>query len=45
MIGGVVGTVTGGTVTGFDYRSLIMAMIGSLGLLFCLRAHAMRAWA
>ena len=45
LLGGVIGTFTGGTVTGLDYRSLIMAVIGSLTLLICLRTYAMRSWA
>lgn len=45
LLGGVIGTFTGGTVTGLDYRSLIMAVIGSLALLICLRTYAMRSWA
>ena len=42
VLGGGIGTVTGGAVTGFDVYSLIMAIIGSLALLFCLRSFAMR---
>jgi uncharacterized membrane protein YeaQ/YmgE (transglycosylase-associated protein family) len=42
VLGGVIGTFTGGAVTGFDFRSLIMAIIGSLALLICLRTYAMR---
>ena len=45
VLGGVIGTWTGGTYPGFDYRSLLMATIGSLALLICLRAHAMRSFA
>jgi uncharacterized membrane protein YeaQ/YmgE (transglycosylase-associated protein family) len=45
VLGGVVGTFTGNPVTGFDFRSLIMATIGSLAVLICLRTYAMRAWA
>ena len=42
VLGGVIGTFTGGAVTGFDFRSLIMAVIGSLVLLICLRTYSMR---
>jgi uncharacterized membrane protein YeaQ/YmgE (transglycosylase-associated protein family) len=42
VLGGAIGTFTGGAVTGFDFRSLIMAVIGSLVLLICLRSYAMR---
>jgi uncharacterized membrane protein YeaQ/YmgE (transglycosylase-associated protein family) len=45
LLGGLLGTFTGGTVTGFDVRSLIMAIIGSLALLICLRTYAMRGFA
>jgi len=45
LLGGVIGILTGGTYPGFDYRSLLMATIGSLALLICLRAHAMRSFA
>jgi uncharacterized membrane protein YeaQ/YmgE (transglycosylase-associated protein family) len=43
MLGGLIGTFFGGVVTGFDVRSLIMAIIGSLVLLICYRTYAMRA--
>jgi uncharacterized membrane protein YeaQ/YmgE (transglycosylase-associated protein family) len=46
MIGGVIGVVSGaGGMTGFDVRSLLMAIIGSLAVLFCYRSFSMRAMA
>ncbi len=46
ICGGLIGAVfsTGG-VTGFDGRSLLMAIIGSLAVLFCYRSFSMRAMA
>jgi uncharacterized membrane protein YeaQ/YmgE (transglycosylase-associated protein family) len=43
MLGGLIGTFFGGAVTGVDIRSVILAIIGSLVLLICYRAYAMRA--
>ena len=45
LIGGLIGTLVGGSLSGIDYRSLLMAMIGSLAVLFSYRSHAMRAMA
>jgi uncharacterized membrane protein YeaQ/YmgE (transglycosylase-associated protein family) len=43
MLGGFLGTLLGGTMTALDGRSLILAIIGSLVLLFCYRTFALRA--
>jgi uncharacterized membrane protein YeaQ/YmgE (transglycosylase-associated protein family) len=43
LLGGVIGTVAGGSVMSFDFRSLLMAVIGSLFALLCYRSWAMRA--
>jgi uncharacterized membrane protein YeaQ/YmgE (transglycosylase-associated protein family) len=43
LLGGLLGTFTGPASTGFDFRSLIMAIIGSLALLISYRSYAMRA--
>jgi len=46
VIGGWIGAVIGSSgVTGFDVRSLLMAIIGSLAVLFCYRTFSMRALA
>jgi uncharacterized membrane protein YeaQ/YmgE (transglycosylase-associated protein family) len=46
LIGGLLGMVAGsGALIGFDFRSLVMAMIGSLIVLFSYRCLAMRAMA
>ena len=46
VAGGLVSTLfAGGTLTGFDSRGLLMAIIGALGLLFSYRCYAMRAMA
>jgi uncharacterized membrane protein YeaQ/YmgE (transglycosylase-associated protein family) len=46
VIGGVLGSTFGvGAVTGFDFRSLLMAIIGSLAVLICYRTFSMRALA
>jgi len=46
VIGGLIGAISGaGGLTGFDFRSLLMAIIGSLALLFCYRSFSMRAMA
>ena len=34
LIGGLIGSMMGGPVTGFDYRSLLLAIIGMLGTLY-----------
>lgn len=46
IVGGLIGAVSGsGGVIGFDFRSFLMAVIGSLGVLFCYRTFSMRAMA
>jgi len=46
IIGGLIGAVFGtGGVIGFDVRSLLMAIIGSLVVLFCYRSYSLRAMA
>ncbi len=45
VVGGLIGTVLGGALSGFDFRSLLLAIIGSLGVLFSYRSYAMRAMA
>jgi uncharacterized membrane protein YeaQ/YmgE (transglycosylase-associated protein family) len=46
VVGGVVGTLFGfGAMTGFDLRSLLMAIGGALFLLFAYRCYAIRAMA
>ena len=46
IVGGWIGAALGsGGVTGFDFRSLLMAIIGSLAVLFCYRTFSMRALA
>ena len=46
LIGGFLGSMIGaGGVTGFDFRSLLMAIIGSMAVLFSYRAYSMRAMA
>jgi uncharacterized membrane protein YeaQ/YmgE (transglycosylase-associated protein family) len=45
VAGGLVGTLLGGTPMDFDFRSLLLAIIGSLGALFSYRSYAMRAMA
>ncbi len=46
IVGGLIGAVSGSAgVIGFDFRSLLMAVIGSLGVLFCYRTFSMRAMA
>lgn len=46
IVGGWIGAVLGsGGVTGFDFRSLLMAIIGSLAVLFGYRTFSMRALA
>jgi len=43
VAGGLVGALFGGSPTNFDSRSLISAIIGSLGVLFSYRSYAKRA--
>jgi len=46
LAGGVLGSMTGGGgVSGFDFRSLLMAIIGSMAVLISYRAYSMRAMA
>ena len=45
VLGGLVGTLVGGRLTEFDFRNLLMAVIGSLAVLFSYRSYAMRAMA
>jgi len=45
VAGGIVGTLLGGSLYEFDFRSLLLAIIGSLGTLFSYRSYAMRAMA
>ena len=46
VMGGLIGAVLGGIgVLAFDFRSLLMAIIGSLAVLFCYRTYSMRAMA
>ncbi len=43
LLGGLVSTVTGGTAwTGVDTRSVLLAIISSLIVLFAYRSYAMR---
>ena len=43
LLGGFIGIPFGvGSVTGFDFRNLLMALTGSLMLLLLYRAYAMR---
>ena len=45
IAGGLIGAVLGGSgVTGFDFRSLLLAVIGSLAVLMSYRTYSMRAW-
>jgi uncharacterized membrane protein YeaQ/YmgE (transglycosylase-associated protein family) len=46
LIGGLLGAVFGGSgMAGFDFRSFLMAIIGSLVVLFCYRSFSIRAMA
>jgi uncharacterized membrane protein YeaQ/YmgE (transglycosylase-associated protein family) len=45
VAGGLVGTLLGATPMDFDFRSLLLAIIGSLAALFSYRSYAMRALA
>jgi len=46
VIGGWIGAAFGsGGVIGFDFRSFLMAIIGSLAVLICYRTLSMRATA
>jgi uncharacterized membrane protein YeaQ/YmgE (transglycosylase-associated protein family) len=45
IVGGLIGAVSGtAVVSGLDFRSFLMAVIGSLAILFCYRTFSMRAW-
>jgi uncharacterized membrane protein YeaQ/YmgE (transglycosylase-associated protein family) len=43
VLGGVVGVWVTGTVTGFHFINVLLAIIGSLIVLFSYRSYAMRA--
>ncbi len=43
VLGGALGALASGSVIAFDFRSLLMAIVGSLAGLFCYRTYAMRA--
>ena len=46
VVGGAIGAMFGSVgVIGFDFRSLLTAIIGSIGVLFCYRTFSMRAMA
>ena len=46
LIGGFIGSMIGaGGITGFDFRSLLTAIIGSMAVLISYRAYSMRAMA
>jgi uncharacterized membrane protein YeaQ/YmgE (transglycosylase-associated protein family) len=46
VLGGTIGALFGsGGVTGFDLRSFLTAIIGSIAVLFCYRTLSMRAMA
>jgi uncharacterized membrane protein YeaQ/YmgE (transglycosylase-associated protein family) len=46
IVGGLIGALSGtGGMIGFDVRSFLMAIIGSLAVLFCYRTLSMRAMA
>jgi uncharacterized membrane protein YeaQ/YmgE (transglycosylase-associated protein family) len=45
VLGGLLGTLLGGSVTGIDFRSLVMAIIGSIAVLFSYRSYALRGMA
>ena len=46
VLGGLVGAAVGSSgVIGFDVRSFLTAIIGSLAVLFCYRTFSMRATA
>ena len=46
VVGGFIGALSGtGGLIGFDVRSFLMAIIGSLAVLFCYRSFSMRAMA
>ena len=46
IVGGLIGAVSGSAgVIGFDLRSFLTAIIGSLVVLFCYRSFSMRAMA
>jgi len=46
VVGGVIGAVSGtGGWIGFDFRCFLMAIVGSIAVLFCYRTFSMRALA
>ena len=46
IVGGMIGTAIGfGGVTGFDFRSLVIATGGAIALLYGYRVFAPRLWA
>jgi uncharacterized membrane protein YeaQ/YmgE (transglycosylase-associated protein family) len=46
IAGGLIGAVMGGSgVIGFDFRSFLLAITGSLVVLISYRTYSMRAWA
>jgi len=46
IVGGTVGAMFGSaSVIGFDFRSFLTAIIGSLAVLYCYRTFSMRAMA
>jgi len=46
VVGGAIGAMLGSaSVIGFDFRSLLTAIIGSVVVLFCYRTFSMRAMA
>ena len=46
IVGGMIGTALGfGSVTGFDFRSLVIATGGAVALLYGYRVFAPRLWA
>ena len=46
IVGGMIGTAMGfGGVTGFDFRSLVIATGGAIALLYGYRVFAPRLWA
>ena len=45
VLGGLAGSLLAGTTMGVDFRSVLIAIIGSLAVLFSYRSYAMRAMA
>lgn len=42
LLGGLLGTLGGGSATEFDLRTALLALIGALVVLFCHRAYSLR---